>query len=154
MALELRTVETEPFEWVWDKDPEVRAMVRPATRKIERAAAKSSGLEMGVDGASKVWQQAEHIIILAHALLVSLEGITEPGGAPLAITRDNVEWVFNQEADIVISIVDAAREKYAEIMEVSGKSKTQPNGVGGESTAEDVRSPVSTSLPVALADAS
>jgi hypothetical protein len=147
MALELRTVDTTPFDWAWDEDPDVRMKLRPATRKIERNAAKSSGLEMGMDGTSKVYQQAEHLIILAFALIEEWEGITEPGGAPLALTRENVEWVFEQSSELIISAVDAARAKFSEIEELAGKSQTQPSGTAGGSTAELANSPVTFSLP-------
>jgi hypothetical protein len=151
MALEVSTVDRVPFEWTWQDDPDVKMMLRPATSRIEKAAAKSSGLEISIeDGSvtSKVYQQAEHLIILGYALIESWEGIIEPnGGPPLALTRENVEWVWEKSSKLINDAIAAARAKMEEIENLAGKSKTQPSGTAGGSTAEPANSPVTFSLP-------
>ena len=139
MALQLHTVETAPFEWVWEENPDVRMMLRPASPEINRKVSKASGISVGMDGQTPVHKNVEHILTKFWAVIESWEGIEHDGEA-IPATEANAQWLADQEPEIVMPVVNAAEAKYAELLDLAGKSQTQPSGIHTEeSTASDSR---------------
>lgn len=136
--LKLKTVDSTPFRWQWSEDPDIVMTLVPATPELERRVAKSSGHTLGSDGHQKVSSLAEHMIFKAKALIESWEGIVGPDGNALALTRENVQWVADQSPGLIKAVIDAAADRYAEIVELRGKSSSPSNGTSaGGSTASD-----------------
>ncbi|MGB0890184.1 MAG: hypothetical protein ACPGWS_07865, partial [Solirubrobacterales bacterium] len=155
MALQLRTVETAPFEWVWERDSDVRMMVRPLSPEIERRASKASGVTAGMDGQIPIARTAEHEIVKAHAVIESWQGVEENGVA-LPVTRKNVQWLADQGTEddpfgveIIVAVVRAATKRYNELAALAGNSPPQSSGTSSVgSTAAANPTTTSTQPPV------
>lgn len=131
MAIQIRTVETEPFEWTWPEDPDVVCMLRPATPEIERDAARASKLTIQMELMGLADNFYEH----AARVLISWAGV-EGDGEPLRADRAGLLHVSLHAPELVIAIVQASKAKYAELVELAGKSSDRPSGSSStESTA-------------------
>jgi len=150
MAINLRTVENTEFEWTWPKDAEVRCRLVPCTTRVERQAARTSGISVDTEGFTKVASQVNHIVELVSICMRAWEGVVGPDGEKIKPTRENVAWVMEQSPEFVLDSLDAARSKYAEMIELSGKSQTPPSGTSRGSTAKPVSFPVNYSLPASV----
>jgi len=147
MSIQLKTVETTEFVWIWPKDHDVRCVLVPCSTKIERAAARASKISVDGDGFTQVGAQVAHIVELVARVVKKWEGITGPDGADVAPNLEGVSWVMEQAPDFILDVLAASREKYAEMVDLQGKSPTPPSGTSKASTAGPASSPVSFSLP-------
>ncbi len=143
MAIQLRTVETEPFEWVWPENSDVRMMLRPLTPGMDRKVSRVERLTMGLDGTFSPANLADHLVVKAHAVIESWEGI-EHGGEAIAVTRDNVQWLADEVPAMILAIIEASESKYAELLDLAGKSMTPPSGLHSEESTASTRSSTGT----------